>query len=641
MKSAINQLILLGFVSQALSWDGYLLLFLNVALWLVCIRVSEKHPLPKSPAIEMGLLGLGCLLGYFAGRLPGQSSHFFIGHGITLFQCSRLVRELDRRERMFAIIAATVQIGVACTVVLDYRFILILVASVYVIPRALMELEAGYFATGPRRGFTMNWKTVTLILAVMVGFFLLFPRGLLGSMAGFRPPGRDQGSLLDNMLDPSRGGELGSNRVIFQVEGNNLQYLRSFALVDYDGTTWTADTSPGYTSPQAVPEEERSDFAHRRVRVKDVIFLGKNLPCDGRVVGLEGDFFRRPFRSYHNTLDCQFMWNTANNVFEYWSLLGTVDEPLLGRFRRRCLRHPEQSDRMKNWLQEQLAGISEPLDQARHLEQFFLENFTYELGAPALSRVSPTEDFIFNDRRGHCERFASALALLLRMQGIPSRVMIGYVPGPANWMTGWHNVRPRDAHAWTEAYIEGVGWVQFDATPRADMQVGDSRFTEFFDALDVFWYVNIVNFDEPAQRGLLNDAVQVLVDFPAWARANLGLLGFLALLPVVAYLYQALREWRWKGGGIKDRKKRNRVIAEHYYGQMLRSLAKQGWERTPDQTPHEFLTTLEARAPSWIDSARLVTRTFCTSRYGERIITPDLQKEIESALRVIAAKPAK
>ena len=77
----------------------------------------------------------------------------------------------------------------------------------------------------------------------------------------------------------------------------------------------------------------------------------------------------------------------------------------------------------------------------------------------------PLAYFLFVRRKGHCEYFASSMAVMLRTLGIPSRVATGFLSGVYNPMTGWQVIRASDAHSWVEAWIPGQGWTTFDPTP--------------------------------------------------------------------------------------------------------------------------------------------------------------------------------
>jgi hypothetical protein len=89
----------------------------------------------------------------------------------------------------------------------------------------------------------------------------------------------------------------------------------------------------------------------------------------------------------------------------------------------------------------------------------------YDLTVPREpARVDAVDHFLFDTRRGFCEHIASAMAVLLRAEGIPTRVVTGYGPGERNPFTGYYEVRYSDAHAWIEVYYPQVGWVPYDPT---------------------------------------------------------------------------------------------------------------------------------------------------------------------------------
>ncbi|GAA3978642.1 DUF3488 and transglutaminase-like domain-containing protein [Allohahella marinimesophila] len=98
------------------------------------------------------------------------------------------------------------------------------------------------------------------------------------------------------------------------------------------------------------------------------------------------------------------------------------------------------------------------------LNHFRNEPYTYTLNPPVLEPDSNVDDFLFGARRGFCEHFASATAVILRAAGIPARIMTGYQGGEFNSTGGFLVVRQYDAHAWVEAWLEGIGWVRVDPT---------------------------------------------------------------------------------------------------------------------------------------------------------------------------------
>ncbi len=112
------------------------------------------------------------------------------------------------------------------------------------------------------------------------------------------------------------------------------------------------------------------------------------------------------------------------------------------------------------------APASTPYDKAVKLQEWFTRpgNFTYSLTTPPARDIGALRDFLFTSRTGYCEQFASAMALLARLLGIPARVGMGYTAGARQPDGSWL-VRTRDAHAWPELYFTGVGWLRFEPTP--------------------------------------------------------------------------------------------------------------------------------------------------------------------------------
>lgn len=104
-------------------------------------------------------------------------------------------------------------------------------------------------------------------------------------------------------------------------------------------------------------------------------------------------------------------------------------------------------------------------DAVTAVRDFLQRGYTYSERPP--SRPFPLESFLFQDKIGYCQQFSGAMALLLRMQGIPTRVATGFSPGSFNKDAGEYRVRDLDAHSWVEVYFAGIGWVTFDPTPPA------------------------------------------------------------------------------------------------------------------------------------------------------------------------------
>ncbi len=119
------------------------------------------------------------------------------------------------------------------------------------------------------------------------------------------------------------------------------------------------------------------------------------------------------------------------------------------------------------------AGAPTAFDAVKAIEGHLYSNYTYSENPP--ERANPLSSFLFEDRIGYCQQFSGAMALMVRMLGIPARVATGFSPGLPDRSGSRFRVRDLDAHSWVEVYFSGIGWVPFDPTPPdspAELQAG-------------------------------------------------------------------------------------------------------------------------------------------------------------------------
>ncbi|WP_410575082.1 transglutaminaseTgpA domain-containing protein [Amycolatopsis sp. cmx-4-61] len=125
-------------------------------------------------------------------------------------------------------------------------------------------------------------------------------------------------------------------------------------------------------------------------------------------------------------------------------------------------------DRVRTKTRQLIAGASNDFDRASAIWRYFTaqNGFVYDTKTAPANDADALADFILNGKRGFCEQFASAMAVMLRVAGIPSRVAIGFTPGTQ--VNDYLSISTQDAHAWVEAYFGDKGWVTFDPTPLSD-----------------------------------------------------------------------------------------------------------------------------------------------------------------------------
>ncbi len=107
---------------------------------------------------------------------------------------------------------------------------------------------------------------------------------------------------------------------------------------------------------------------------------------------------------------------------------------------------------------------TDPYEIALRLEQYLRLTYDYTLEPPASDYPSPYAAFLFDTHAGYCQHFAGTMAMLLRFNGVPARVAVGFTTGERG-IQGVYSVATNNAHAWVEAYFPTVGWVAFDPTP--------------------------------------------------------------------------------------------------------------------------------------------------------------------------------
>lgn len=628
MKSARHQFILAGLLSQGLAWDSPYYWLAAIGLWTLALG-PLRNKVRINSHVELAALMGGSALSILLGKVLGQTSHFFLGDGIALLQITRMLRPLTRREKMASVLMACFHVAVACTIAPDVRFLMLALAALVLFPKSLIELQAEEFESAKPHLGIANFAALAVIT---MAIFITFPRFSMGGPLHLASGQASGPGLLSSVLDPSASGVANSAQVLMQVEGKNLRYFKCMALSQFDGREWRVDghlSLRPFQRPRS--EEDLASYPYRRVRVKNVNFLGRVLPTDGVPLALRGKFFNKPLLNTQGVIESVSSWNSANNQYEYWIDPNPEPEQLSAPLIRYYTQGPKASDRITDWLKNVTDGATNQLDVAHRLESYLRANYTYRLGAPALKRIDALEDFLIDKKEGHCERFASALALLLRMHNIPSRIAIGYVPGPKSRFSDWRQVRFKDAHSWTEAWFPETGWLSFDATPGGGGGVDGFGLTQWVESLDLLWYSHVITFDGASQREIISKVMGGIMEVPKLARRNLGVIFTAFALGFIL--------WAFKRSKPATAARRKAVLsnADHFYAQLLRLLARQGWHKAPDQTPLEFLERLRDEQVGEIEAIEEITRAFCDSHYGQTPLSVEQEAELTALVARISA----
>ena len=153
-------------------------------------------------------------------------------------------------------------------------------------------------------------------------------------------------------------------------------------------------------------------------------------------------------------------------------------------------------------------GLSDPLARARAVEAHLLGSYAYSLDVDDLAAEAPLTRFLIERMPGHCEYFATAMAVLLRIEGMPSRIVNGFNGGEHSEFTDQTIIRQSDAHSWVEAWIPGRGWVTFDPTPPdpgVDALGLAARLWRLVEEAEMAWDTYIVGLDLGDQQNAFEE----------------------------------------------------------------------------------------------------------------------------------------
>ena len=511
-----------------------------------------------------------------------------------------------------------------------------------------------------------------LMLMILAGSFLIFfliPRVSSRYLSAFAPTSNVSTGFTDRVQLGRIGQIQQSNAVVMHIEiQNDLQggydlKWRGVALSAFDGRVWSNSFGHTQVRPAGngsfrlaplVDPRAASAVAGRSIHYRvlmeplgtNVFFLAErpqtltgnfrqvSMDAGGAVYDLDAD---RPINRYEadsrlNEIDSDELRLAANTA------PGSIDID-------QYLKLPPLDIRIAKLAEEIAAPAPSNYDKAIAVEQYLPTHFGYTLELPRSLSQDPLANFLFERKKGHCEYFASSMAVMLRSLHIPSRIVTGFRGGEFNDLTGQYVVRASDAHSWVEAYFPGSGWISFDPTPAGNVptRTGWSRMQLYVDAAASFWREWIINYDVSHQRTLAKDAATSSRQFFDEARRWIGR-QHSAMLRVArrAHEHFTNSRVRWVGGliafaavlitlvnlrrlmnGLRDRSLRAhperapRESAALWYDRMVGRMARLGWRKAPSQTPQDFVAAIQEAALQ--NKVARFTSAYESARFGKSV----------------------
>jgi hypothetical protein len=294
---------------------------------------------------------------------------------------------------------------------------------------------------------------------------------------------------------------------------------------------------------------------------------------------------------------------------------------------------PELPERVAALGRELTAGKVGPHAKAEAVRQYLVTRYTYTLQQESPEDMEPLDHFLFERKKGHCEYFSSAMAILLRAGGVPTRNVNGFLGGEWNEYGGYIAVRGGDAHSWVEVWFEGYGWITYDPTPPAPAGTlarggGDwlDRARRMLDNIRLSWFKWVLEYDLGRQLGLMRSLGDALRSSGSWNTKAIrewladnrlavgGTFGGLAALWVAIAWWRRRR--RSERPGTTSRLSTDDHTVVTLWARAEKMLAKQGHRRPSSQTPREHARTLAKSGVPGSQPYAALTELFYTVRYS-------------------------
>jgi transglutaminase-like putative cysteine protease len=507
-------------------------------------------------------------------------------------------------------------------------------AAVWLLAAALLEVSHQGQGSPRLQPFRTTGAMLLKAVPVALVLFLFFPR-LPGSFWGAPSSERALSGLTEEM-SPGDISDLTLNDLVAfraRFTGNPppppLRYWRGPVLSEFDGYTWSRGDAQSFFRPPVDHFGAPVDYTVTLEPTGQQMIFALDM-VESWTPGLarqSWDFSLRTRNPVHAVLQYDA------RSYPHFRAGTELDASLADlSLQLPSGRNPRSAEFARNLRAS--AGSDSAYVQAV-LDLFRNQDFYYTLTPPGLARNS-VDDFLFNTRQGFCGHYASAFTMLMRVAGIPARVVAGYQGGDWNPIGGYLIVRQSHAHAWSEIWLPGSGWRRVDPTAviapdriergsEAAFQgsellpgglMRDSPFWwqagMIWDNVNARWNDWIVRFDRATQDELLLD---LGFNDPDWRHFGLVLAAGLALAIGLLFFWLA---WEFRP--------RRGDPALRTYHRFIARLERRGIENATGEAPRDFAHRIRKLRPDLGVTALAITETYLRLRYLPEPSAGDLRQ---------------
>lgn len=617
------------FIAALIGWRG--------------LAAYKQWRMPPT-TIKVALTGLAFagIVVQFGGRLGGQNAGTAL---LCVMAALKLIEFKGRRDVMVLVFLMYFMLLTHFLFSQEMWTVAYLLVCVLAVTAILIECQHRG-ALPPRQTLRKGGAMVLQALPLMLLLFVLFPR-IPGPLWGLpADAGAARSGLSDKMSPGDISSLIQSDEVAFRVEffdaapPPQARYWRGPVFDHFDGRTWE-EGFPTLVAGYAPDLELAGGAVHYAITLepqRSRWMFALDMPSPD---SLPADSFLVPGGQLIAGKPAIERRRYELTSFTDFRLSADLPERSRPRFLRLPPGFNPRTRELALQLRDQERYDRNVVDAA--LRMFREQPFVYTLQPPALGRDS-VDDFLFGTRRGFCEHYAGAFTFLMRAAGIPARVVTGYQGGQRNEFGDYYVVRQSDAHAWSEVWLEGRGWVRVDPTAavsperiensiEAALDVAEglpghlaarTRLRFYLEArwewVNGRWNALVLAYGPELQQEFLSrfglgDLRNMILALTLIGTVMLALVGFATLRQFAPARSEdaALRQWH----------------------RLTRRLARIGLAQRPDEGPRDYAQRVAAARPDWAEQIQLIARLYLRSRY---LHEPDRVRQDELARAVRAFK---
>ncbi len=616
-------------------WASLLVIGICAWRWQAAQRTWAMPPrLLRSVLAIAGFAGVYAQFGTLNGHYAGVAL-------LVLMLAMKLTEMTRRRDYLLVIYLSYFLLITHFLFSQEMLMLPVLFLGALAITMVLIDVNHPHSLLPARQTLRLSARLLLQALPLMLVFFVLFPR-IPGPLWGFPS---DAGAGVTGLSDSMEPGAISSlsqsDAVAFRVRFSGPApprrdlYWRGPVFEYFNGRAWLPGAWAEVPRPVTVSQQgpaidyeiQMEPHGHKWV-----------LPLDLPIGPWPADVAMGPdlvVRQRRNIIEKQLF--QLRSILDYQA---DVKLPLSVRQRNLllpALANPRTRALAQSW-RDQL-GDDRRIIQAA-LSLFRNEAFSYTLRPPRLLDDQPIDQFLFSTRAGFCEHYASSFAYLMRAADIPARVVTGYQGAEANG--DYHIVRQFDAHAWTEVWLPGEGWVRVDptaavATERIELGLGGAlpsgeslpalarmnrdaliNLRLRWDQVNALWNRWVLAYGPELQQRFLG-----AIGLPGLRALLLSLtFGTVLLLLIIGIMVNR---------GHRALAQRDPILKE--WQRFVRKLNKAGLQALPQEGPRDLSRRVSADRPEWASAVEPIARLYIRLRYASQKPDPQLFARLRQRVR--------